>query len=220
MYLSVVLVGNEYLGIGQVVVITAVAEIEALRGAVLKVKDDLRTLAENQACSCRQLGAVEHSRYAGGGDGGLCGSGKYQTVDGAGSRIFNGKGKVGSLCLDFVQTVLGDDAQLCGLAIRNGKVVGSKGDAVGNDNMQCHRADACTVVLGSDGHVACGVACGVNAVGNGAGGRLVGDVGRQISRRTGGAYACNGQLRGGAGRDVLVRYAHGHVVKSGGGLCQ
>ena len=199
----------------EIVVIGRSRAIELGDVAVLEVPQYLGPLAQLDLGGGGHVRSEDRCRDGAFGNAAVTG-GEVKAVDGAHAGVAQGKVHVLGLDLHLVETVGGRQVQRHRFPEGHGHAGVDKGQLLGHHRMDGDGAHVPAFVLGRQDGVAHGRrgqdAVFIDTVGDG-----VGDALGDLRRRTGRRHAGHGDLRAGAGGNVLVRRRHGHAVEHIGG---
>ena len=201
--------------LGQIIVILGIAGVESVGGAVLEVEDHLGPLAQLDLGGGGHVRSDDRCRDSAFGDAAVTG-GEVKAVDGAHAGVAQGKAHVLGLDLHLVEAVGGRQVQRHRFPEGHGHAGVDEGQLLGHHPMDGDGAHVPALVPGRQDGVAHGHR-GQDAVFIGTVGDGVGDALGDLRRRTGRRHAGHGDLRAGAGGDVLVRRRHAHAVEHVGG---
>ena len=200
-------------------------EDQAAGGAVLEVKDDLRTLTQFQGSGSGDLGSEGEGcgHLGGGSSNAFSAGGKGQTIKGTDGVVGQSESNVGILQNNLVQTKGSGQTDLDGLTVRDGDGGVVELQSIGDNHVDNGGADDGAAV----GHL--DLNCADSTVGNElavlnstvlAVSQLPIHILRNGSSGTGRANTGGGDLHGGAGGHVGVLSGQNSTVELVGGCCQ
>ena len=199
----------------EIVIIWRSRAIELGDVAVLEVPQYLGPLAQLDLSGGSHVRSDDRCRDGAFGDAAVTGS-EVKAVDGAHTGVAQGKVHILGLDLHLVEAVGSRQVQRHRSPEGHGHAGVDEGQLLGHHRMDGDGAHVPALVLGRQDGVAHGRR-GQDAVFIGTVGDGVGDALGDLRRRTGRRHAGRGDLRAGAGGDVLVRRRHAHAVEHVGG---